>query len=538
MQCFCAQFFLNSHVVNIMASKHKPIFTGLLIFISVQWTLCVSEEELHASYWNNKGRQALHTALNVQPNLHQAKNLILFLGDGMGVPTVTAARILKGQLAGKSGEETSLVMDTFPHLALSKTYNVDQQMPDSAGTATAYLCGVKANYGTLGVSAATPRANCRAAYGNEVTSVLHRAKKAGKSVGIVTTTRVQHASPGASYAHSADRGWYSDADLPPEAVKNGCRDIAYQLIHNTEINVILGGGRQYMFPSDMQDPEYPTFTGERKDGQNLVLEWIKNKKKVKYVWNKADFDAVNPADTDFLMGLFEPKDCRYELDRDSSMDPSLTEMMEKAIKILSKNPKGFFLFVEGGRIDHGHHGGQAKRALYEAVEFDRAIGRAAELTSELDTLSVVTADHSHVFAFGGYSARGNSVFGVSRAIADDGKHYTTAVYGNGPGYQIVNGTRPDMNESISSDNNYRQQAPVPLDSETHGIEDVAIFAKGPMSHLFHGVQEQSYIAHVMAYAACLEPYEDCKLTPLNHAGAIHPSLLLLMGLLLLSLCSV
>ncbi|XP_017268792.1 intestinal-type alkaline phosphatase [Kryptolebias marmoratus] len=522
---------VDSHVSSTMAKTHKLIFTGLLIFISAQWTSCASEEELHASYWNNKGKQALHSALNVQRSLNRAKNLILFLGDGMGVSTVTAARILKGQLGKKSGEESSLVMDTFPHLALSKTYNVDQQMPDSAGTATAYLCGVKANYGTVGVSAATPRSNCKAASGNEVTSVLHRAKKAGKSVGIVTTTRVQHASPAASYAHSADRGWYSDSDLTSEAAQNGCRDIAYQLVHNTEIDVILGGGRQYMFPKTIKDPEYPDKTGDRNDGQNLVVEWAKNKTKAKYVWNKNEFDAVNPQHTDFLLGLFELKDCRYELERDPSMDPSLTEMTEKAIRILSKNPKGFFLFVEGGRIDHGHHAGNAKKALHEAVEFDNAIGRAAELTSELDTLSVVTADHSHVFAFGGHSARGNSVFGVSRGLAEDRKHFTTAVYGNGPGYQIANGTRPDMNESISSTNDYLQQAPVPLDSETHGIEDVAIFAKGPMSHLFHGVQEQSYIAHVMAYAACIEPYENCALP--DHAGAFYPSLLLLlMGLLL------
>uniref|UniRef100_A0A3Q2PTI0 alkaline phosphatase n=1 Tax=Fundulus heteroclitus TaxID=8078 RepID=A0A3Q2PTI0_FUNHE len=519
-----------------MAKTQKFIFTGFLIFISVQWTSCVIEEELHAEYWNNKAKQALHTALNVQPNVHRAKNLILFLGDGMGMPTVTAARILKGQLEGNSGEEGSLVMDTFPHLALSKTYNVDQQMPDSAGTATAYLCGVKANYGTLGVTASTPRGKCSATSGNEVTSILHRAKSAGKSVGIVTTTRVQHASPAASYAHSANRDWYSDSDLSDEALQNGCRDIAYQLVHNTEIDVILGGGRQYMLPRDTPDPEYPDETGDRIDGQNLIVEWAKNKKQAKYVWNKADFDAVNPRKTNFLLGLFEPKDCRYELERDRSMDPSLTEMTEKAIKILSKNPKGFFLFVEGGRIDHGHHGTLAKKALHEAVELDRAIGRAAELTSELDTLTVVTADHSHVFAFGGHSARGNSVFGVSRELAKDDKHYTTAVYGNGPGYQIVNGTRPDVNESISSMNDYLQQTPVPLSSETHGIEDVAIFAKGPMSHLFHGVQEQSYIPHAMAYAACIEPYENCNLLP-GSVGGIHPSLLLLLMGLLLTLCS-
>ncbi|XP_041647650.1 intestinal-type alkaline phosphatase [Cheilinus undulatus] len=522
-----------------MACKHTLLYTGLLLFISAHLSFSYSDEELEASYWNNQARDALHSALNAQRNLHQAKNLIMFLGDGMGITTVTAARILKGQLAGKSGEESNLVMDTFPHVALSKTYNVDQQMPDSAGTATAYLCGVKANYGTIGVSAATPRYNCSASKGKEVKSILHRAKLAGKSVGVVTTTRVQHASPAATYAHSANRGWYSDSDLTEEAVKNGCRDIAYQLVHNTEINVVLGGGRQYMFPKTMKDPEYASFTGDRNDGQNLVAEWLKNKANAKYVWNKKDFDAVDPANTDFLIGLFEPKDCRYELERDPAMDPSLTEMVEKAIKILSKNPKGFFLFVEGGRIDHAHHAGQAKKSLHETVEFDRSIGRAAELTSELDTLTVVTADHSHVFALGGYSGRGNPVLGVSRVLADDNKHFTMASYGNGPGYQIANGTRPDVNETISTGNDYMQQAPVPLDSETHGIEDVAIFAKGPMSHIFHGVQEQSYIAHAMAYAACLEPYVDCKLPPPSHASPLHPSLLLvLLGLLLLSLCSV
>lgn len=95
-----------------------------------------------------------------------------------------------------------------------------------------------------------------------------------------------------------------------------------------------------------------------------------------------------------------------------------------------------------------------------------------------------------------------------------------------------------LSHSSLAGNDYLQQAPVPLDSETHGIEDVAIFAKGPMSHLFHGVQEQSYIAHVMAFAGCLEPYEGCELPPPSHAGVIHPNLLLLLvGLLLLSLCS-
>ncbi|KAL4630744.1 intestinal-type alkaline phosphatase 1-like [Arapaima gigas] len=492
-----------------------------------------TEEEQDPRFWNMKGQEALKAALNMKPNLHRAKNLILFLGDGMGVTTITAARILKGQLEGKTGEETSLKMDTFPYVALSKTYNVDQQMPDSAGTATAYMCGVKANYGTLGLSAAARRYNCESAKGNEVESVLHRARKAGKSsVGIVSTARVQHASPAAAYAHTANRNWYSDADLSDDAVKGGCRDIAYQLIHNTDINVILGGGRIYMLPNTTTDPEYPSEKGRRWDKINLITEWLNMKPKSRYVWNKAELDAVNEMETDYLMGLFEPKDTRYELDRDKTKDPSLTEMVEKAIKILQRNPNGFYLFVEDkGRIDHGHHDSKAKYALTEAVEFDRAITRAAELTSELDTLAVVTADHSHVFSFGGYSPRGNPVLGLSSDTADDLKPYTTALYGNGPGHKIVNGSREVVNRTMAESNSYMQQSAVPLDSETHGSEDVAIFAKGPMAHLFHGVQEQSYIAHAMAYAAGIEPYTDCLVPPAENSQAAHSHSKLLVILL-------
>ncbi|KAI4881341.1 hypothetical protein NFI96_001649 [Prochilodus magdalenae] len=496
-------------------------------------------EEENPQFWNTKGKDALQKALSLKPSVYQAKNLILFLGDGMGVSTVTAARILKGQLAGKNGEETMLTMDTFPYLALSKTYNVDEQTPDSAGTATAYLCGVKANYGTLGLSAGARRGQCSTQNGHEVYSVLHRAKAAGKAVGIVTTTRIQHASPAGAYAHIVDRDWYSDAEMPSTAAAEGCKDIAYQLVHNTDINVILGGGRKYMLPKETVDPEYSSVTGVRLDKTNLIDLWLKDKPKAKYVWNKTELDAVNENNTDYLIGLFEPSDTRYELDRNTATDPSLTEMVEKAIKILRRNPKGFYLFVEDKY--HGHHASEAKQALHEAVEFDNAITRAAELTSELDTLSVVTADHSHVFAFGAYAPRGNSVLGLSSSTGSDKKRFTTTIYGNGPGYAIVNGTRPDVNATMTSETGYKQQSAVPLSSETHGGEDVAIFAKGPMSHLFHGVQEQSYIAHAMAYAGCIEPYTDCGLAPTpeptshpGHASSIQISVGMLLLLTLLT----
>ncbi|XP_066201847.1 intestinal-type alkaline phosphatase-like [Saccopteryx leptura] len=489
----------------------------------------IPAEEEDPAFWNHKAAQALDVAKKLQPIRTAAKNLILFLGDGMGVPTVTAARILKGQLNGSLGPETPLAMDQFPYVALAKTYNVDRQVPDSAGTATAYLCGVKGNYQTIGVSAAARVKQCNTTRGNEVISVMNRAKKAGKSVGVVTTTRVQHASPAGTYAHTVSRSWYSDADMPAQALREGCQDIATQLVSNMDIDVILGGGRKYMFPKGTPDPEYPadaTQSGVRVDRRNLVQEWQAKHQGAQYVWNRTALMQAsrNPSVTR-LMGLFEPGDMKYEAQREARQDPSLVEMTEVALRLLGRNPKGFYLFVEGGRIDQGHHAGKAYMALTEAVNFDNAIDKASQLTSEKDTLTMVTADHSHVFTFGGYTLRGSSIFGLAPEAASDGKAYTSILYGNGPGFAISGGSRPDVNDSQSRDPNYKPQAAVPLSSETHGGEDVAVFARGPQAHLMHGVQEQHLVAHVMAFAACLEPYTNCDLPPpAGSTNAAHPGL--------------
>uniref|UniRef100_A0A8C6V038 Alkaline phosphatase n=1 Tax=Neogobius melanostomus TaxID=47308 RepID=A0A8C6V038_9GOBI len=486
----------------------------LLAAVKPNW-----HQEKDPQFWNAWAQRTLKIALTRQSlNRNRAKNLILFLGDGMGVPTVTAARILKGQLNGQSGEETVLEMDKFPFVSLAKTYNTNAQVPDSAGTATAYLCGVKANEGTVGVSAAAVRSQCNTTQGNEVTSILQWAKDAGKSVGIVTTTRVNHATPSAAYAHSVDRDWYSDNEMPLK-----------QLFENIpNIDVVMGGGRKYMFPKNESDIEYPNVakhSGTRKDGRNLVQEWtdkMQNKKGY-YVWNKNQLLSLNPNNVEYLLGLFEPGDLTYDLERNKETDPSLTEMVDVAIKILRKNPNGFYLLVEGGRIDHGHHEGKAKQALHEAVEMDRAIGRADLLTSAHDTLTVVTADHSHVFSFGGYTSRGNTIFGLAPMVSDiDQKPFTSILYGNGPGYKIVNGVRENVSTIDLQENNYQAQAAVPLSMETHGGEDVAVFAKGPLAHLLNGVNEQNYIPHVMAYAGCIGKNRDHCMSK-SAAGHFHPT---------------
>ncbi|XP_060224769.1 intestinal-type alkaline phosphatase [Meriones unguiculatus] len=499
----------------------------LLLGLRLQLSLSVIPvEEENPAFWNQKAKEALDAAKKLQPIQTSAKNLIIFLGDGMGVPTVTATRILKGQMDGHLGPETPLAMDYFPYMALSKTYSVDRQVPDSASTATAYLCGVKTNYKTIGVSAAARFDQCNTTFGNEVFSVMYRAKKAGKSVGVVTTTRVQHASPAGTYVHTVNRNWYGDADMPESALQEGCKDIATQLVSNMDIDVILGGGRKYMFPAGTPDPEYPNDvneTGTRLDGRNLVQEWLSRHQGSQYVWNREQLiqTSLDPS-VMHLMGLFEPVDTKFETQRDPLMDPSLKDMTEAALRVLSRNPKGFYLFVEGGRIDRGHHLGTAYLALTEAVMFDQAIEKASQLTSERDTLTIVTADHSHVFSFGGYTLRGSSIFGLAPLNALDGKPYTSILYGNGPGY-VGTGERPNVTAAESYSPSYRQQAAVPVKSETHGGEDVAIFARGPQAHLVHGVQEQNYIAHVMAFAGCLEPYTDCGLAPpAEQSGAVTP----------------
>uniref|UniRef100_A0A8C7TAS9 Alkaline phosphatase n=1 Tax=Oncorhynchus mykiss TaxID=8022 RepID=A0A8C7TAS9_ONCMY len=520
------------------AEVSKCSYEGSATFL---WFIA-SYQEKDPLFWNTWAQHTLKNALTLQKlNQNTAKNLILFLGDGMGIPTVTAARILKGQLSGQSGEETQLEMDKFPFVALSKTYNTNAQVADSAGTATAYLCGVKANEGTVGVSAAAVRSQCNTTQGNEVTSILKWAKEAGKSVGIVTTTRVNHATPSAAYAHCVDRDWFSDGEMPAEAVQAGCKDIARQLFENIpNIDVIMGGGRKYMFPKNQSDVEYPgdkKHFGTRKDGRNLVEEWtnrMKNKVNSQYVWNKRELLSVNPNNVDYILGLFEPGDLPYNLERNTETDPSLTEMVEVAIKILRKNPRGFYLLVEGGRIDHGHHEGKAKQALHEAVEMDRAIGRAGLITSIYDTMTVVTADHSHMFNFGGYTPRGNTIFGLAPMLSDvDQKPFTAILYGNGPGFKVINGLRENVSTLDYQGTNYQAQSAVPLRMETHGGEDVAVFAKGPMAHLLHGVHEQNYIPHVMAYAACIGQNRDHCMSS-GGASSLSPALPSLAALLTLT----
>ncbi|XP_047992085.1 membrane-bound alkaline phosphatase-like [Leguminivora glycinivorella] len=413
-------------------------------------------------------------------------------------------------IAVQRGNAASL-LGTLP------TYCVDKQIPDSACTATAYLCGVKNNYGTLGVTAAVPRRDCAASAdpATHLDSIAAWALADGRSAGIVTTTRITHASPAGAYANIANRDWEDDSEIRAAGHDTAlCPDIADQLVNShpgNKFQVILGGGRRAFRPNTTLDEEGQP--GRRWDGRDLVEEWRAQHDEAgqsnAYVWNRTELLGAINNPPDYLLGLFESGHMQYaaEARQAGNDEPTLAEMTEAAIRVLSKNPRGFFLFVESGRIDHAHHDNMPHLALDETLALAAAVTRADELLPRASSLLVLTADHSHVMAYNGYSRRGNDILGVSDDLGDDDVPYMTLSYTNGPGYRPhVDGRRAD----VTSDNTFqavawKSHAEVPLESETHGGEDVAVFARGPAQALFTGLYEQSQLPHLMAHAACLGP---------------------------------
>ncbi|XP_044727874.1 membrane-bound alkaline phosphatase-like [Chrysoperla carnea] len=490
-----------------------------------------STNENNADFWQKRAQVTVREHLYKRINKQKAKNVLMFLGDGMSIPTLAPARIYKGQLNGELGEQSHLFFETFPYTGLSQTYCVNAQVADSACSATAYLCGVKANEGTMGVTAAVKRKDCKAQSdpNNHVTSIAQWALDAGKAAGIVTTTRVTDASPGGTYAHTANRDWECDTDI----IKDNqdptiCPDIATQLITSStgkHFKVILGGGRREFLPKNVTDEEGSQ--GHRSDGINLIKTW-QNQKQIaglnaKYVWNRNQLlEATADSDLDSLLGLFESDHCLYNLDTNKETEPTLAEMTEAAITVLNKTSNGYFLFVEGGRIDHGHHETRAHKALDETVQLSDAIRKAVELIDLDDTLVVVTSDHAHTMSFAGYADRGGDILSLA-GMGQDKLPYSTLSYANGPGYKrpvkdkrSKNFIRYNISNDDVSYKDYQFPAIAPLASETHGGDDVGVFALGPWSHLFTGMNEQNVIPHLMAFASCVGDgltYCDLRLEP-------------------------
>jgi alkaline phosphatase len=423
--------------------------------------------------------------------------IVFFLGDGMGIPVITASRIYA------KGEEGSLTLDGFPETAFVRTFSGDSLVTDSAAAMTAYMAGVKVDNDIISMSSDTVY---RGSNGTPVTTFLELAKALGWGTGVVSTTRITHATPAACYAHVNDRD--EEDEIARQLVPGGA---GFNAALREGVDVILGGGRRHFLPNTTSD-------GSRTDGRDLTAEMVA--RKYAYVQDRAGLAAVKKGK---VLGLFTKSHMAYELDRNADVEPSLAEMTAKAIDVLDDNGKGFFLMVEGGRIDHALHDTNARRALGDTVAFDEAIRTALEKLEALDpglenTLVVVTADHDHTMTLTGYAKRTGPTTAISPGIlglvknyvtgADvldaDGMPYTILAFGNGE--NRVNGNRntvPALTDDVTAGLDYRQEAAIrmPVGAETHGGTDVVVFAKGKGAEKFHGFLDNTEVFPLLIEAA-------------------------------------
>jgi len=466
------------------------------------------------SWWTD-GRAALDARLKVVNRPKRAKNVILMVGDGMGISTLTAARIFDGQhpidgRAPSTGEENNLAWDKMASTALIKTYNTNAQVPDSAGTASSFNTGVKTRIGVINMGADQGVEACKTP-GKLPRTLAEIAKGQGMGVGVVTTTRITHATPAAVYGHVPFRDWEgADRAYPAAERGSGCADLATQLVgFKGGLDVVLGGGWARFLPLGKG--------GQRDDGRNLVEDWQKAWPQGQFVADSKGLRALNSRNTGPVLGLFTPDHLSFEHDRKDEAEPSLPELARFALAKLdagkaARGGKGYYLMIEGGRIDHAHHASNPYRALKEAQMFSATVAEVLKSVNLDETLVLVTADHSHVLTIAGYPERGNDILGYIKppkgggegdgglspegyALDDRGQPMTTLTYANGPFVSRgLSRTLPP------TDPNYLANKTYGTGSESHGGEDVALFAEGPRADLVRGVMEQNLIFHIMAEA--------------------------------------
>ncbi len=297
---------------------------------------------------------------------YAAKNLIVMVPDGTGAAHLTLTRWVK--------DSRKLAVDEMC-AGVVRTYGADSMVTDSAPAATAFATGHKTSDkfisilpGSVTIPGVDPIPD-ELQY-KPVATVLEGAKLMGKATGLVATSNIQHATPAAFSAHWPDRDHYNE--------------IAEQQVYQ-DIDVVFGGGRQYLIPLSQG--------GTRTDGENL-LQVLKDRG-VTLVETRDQMLAVQ---ADRVWGLFAPKDMQRDLDRAefAPQEPSVAEMTKKAIDLLSKNPQGFFLFVEGSQVDWSSHGNDPVGVVTELLAFDRAVQVALDFAKQHgDTVVLVFSDHGN-----------------------------------------------------------------------------------------------------------------------------------------------
>ncbi|WP_129668886.1 alkaline phosphatase [Phytoactinopolyspora endophytica] len=460
----------------------------------------------------------------------KAKNVIFFLGDGMGTPAITAARILsKGLTEGKY--HGLLEMDQMEYRGLVGTSGVDAIATDSANSMSAYMTGHKSSINAMGVYEGNDPDPNNHPWVETIAELLKRTR--GMSVGVVTTAEVQDATPAAVFAHTRRRSEYAgimDQALAPDQMPD----------------VWMGGGQAWFLPQTEEG-------SSRSDDRDMIKEF--ENAGFTHVANRADLSAATDGGTpEKLLGLFHPGNLNVYLDRQQVKQPevlgewddqpTLMETTEAALKVLEQNQNGFLLMVEGASIDKMEHPLDGPRATYDTIELDQAVGVARRWAENRDdTLIVVTADHNHSMSIVGTHDRRQDEGRQANAVyADAG--FPTYVDEDGDGFPedpnpevgLFYGwsNHPDHSDDFQHNTVFQQPALVDEDSDeavdnperdpdaelqvgnlphpqtncVHTVEDVSIFASGPGAARFNAFLDNTEVFHAMMDALGLDPLNE------------------------------
>ncbi|MFW9992298.1 MAG: alkaline phosphatase, partial [Candidatus Odinarchaeota archaeon] len=269
-----------------------------------------------------------------------SRNVIIMIGDGMGWEHVKLARLVE------VGEKGPLDMERLPFWLNITTHNIDNGITWSCAAATAMATGNKTRNGFVAMSPSS----------EPLKTILEIAEDLGKSTGVVTTTEVSQATPACFMTHVSDRNNYSE--------------ITRQIVEDSDVDVLMGGGRSFFSADQIASMVSKGFT---------------------FVENSSSLNTMTSGN---VLGLFAYGAMPYESARDGEFTPSLSDMTRKAIEILSQSSNGFFLVVEGGKIDHSSHAHDKLNAVLETIEFSKAVAHADSYArSNGNTLLIVVADH-------------------------------------------------------------------------------------------------------------------------------------------------
>ena len=456
----------------------------------------------------------------------RARNVILFIGDGLSMAHRTAARVLsKGLLEGRYGGE--LAIDDMPHMALVSTSGTDAIVTDSANSMSAYATGHKSCVNAMGVYCARNKSGL-AHPKVETIAELAKRRNGGMAVGVVTNTEIEDATPAGMVAHVRRRSDYDDI---------------VRMFYELKPEVMMGGGSSFFLPKSDQ-------AGRRKDEDNYIDKF--RGLGYRLVTTAAEMKAVAAEQaTARLLGLFHPGNLDGALDRRLLKkgtvaaypdQPDLVDQTEAAIDVLSRHPNGFVLMVESGLIDKFSHALDWERAVYDTIMLDNAVAVVKRFAARRDdTLIIVVADHAHpVSIIGTYDdarpgERLRDKLGVYNEAKfpnypkPDGDGYPSSidvsrrlafVFAGFPdhcasGKPFLGGPfkpteekdeKAVANETYCTPQATRLEGNLPFTQRqgVHAADDVVLTAMGPGAELFKGRLDNTYVFRVMATVLGLE----------------------------------